>query len=151
MRDINVGFLSLYPSQGRTPNWHALLIKSDPAYHFQCIFVEMEDHKHHRLCAYSFFSLFATQQTFDVPIYCHCGFGDQTGAYFALHCYWPRRYSSSHNTKGIKGTCSKIAFFSYLAFAVLEKSLKNHFFSDYFQNREFLAVFETFLKTASTG
>ena len=49
-------------------------------------------------------------------------------------------------SRGIEGTCSKITFFSHLALAVLEKSLKNHFFSDYFQNRAFLAVFETFLK-----
>ena len=72
VRDIKVGFLSLYPSQGRTPYWHALLIKSGPASHFQYIFVEMEDHKHHLLCAYSFLSLFATQQTFDVSIYVLC-------------------------------------------------------------------------------
>ena len=37
-------------------------------------------------------------------------------------------------SRGIEGTCSKITFFSHLALAVLEKSLKNHFFSDYFQN-----------------
>ena len=39
MRNIKVGFLSLYPSHGSTPNWHAFLIKSDPAYHFQCIYM----------------------------------------------------------------------------------------------------------------
>ena len=38
-------------------------------------------------------------------------------------------------------------FFSYPVYAVFEKILKNHFFSDYFQNRAFLAVFETFLRS----
>ena len=33
--------------------------------------------------------------------------------------------------------------------AVLEKSLKNHFFNNYFQNRKFLAVFEIFLTDQS--
>ena len=49
-------------------------------------------------------------------------------------------------SRGIDGISSKINFFSYPVYAVFEKSLKNHFFSDYFQNRAFLAVFETFLK-----
>ena len=46
----------------------------------------------------------------------------------------------------LRADAQKLLFFSHLALAVLEKSLKNHFFSDYFQNRAFLAVFETFLK-----
>ena len=35
--------------------------------------------------------------------------------------------------KKIDGISSKINFFSYPVYAVFEKSLKNHMFSDYFQ------------------
>ena len=47
-------------------------------------------------------------------------------------------------SRGIEGTCSKITFFSHLAIAVLEKSLKNHLFSDYFQNGGLLSSFWDF-------
>ena len=49
-------------------------------------------------------------------------------------------------SRGIEGTCSKITFFSYIALAVLEKSLKNNFFGDDFENSPQKIVFKTFLQ-----